>query len=181
MTALVKYFHPKPLPHAIQVDNYGSAMASENGEQASAESAQPQPGKKPKPTRAQLGQEIKFDLMLARCSLMMDVISHSLVSALPSPPRPWSGIVGDENGSKRSQAMFVVATSLSGLGSGTLPAIHSLALCMVQVRTLDAKAAGQSEMDEQTGALFGALAVLQAVGQTILGVSLKPEMKRNGP
>jgi len=75
--------------------------------------------------------------------------------------------------------MFVAASSLTGLGSGAVPAIHSLALCMMQVRALDAKAAaaGQQEVDSQdgegTGALFGALAVLQAVGQMILGVSFE--------
>jgi len=68
--------------------------------------------------------------------------------------------------------MFVVASSLNGLGSGALPAIHSLALCMMQARALGAKVAGQPEVDEQTGALFGGLAVLQAVGQTILGPML---------
>ena len=135
-------------------------------------------GKKPKPTRAQLGQEIKFDLRLARCSLVMEMISHTLVAVLPSPSLGLNRVqnLEDSNDFKRSQAMFVVASSLTGLGSGAVPAIHSLALCMMQVRGLDAKA-GQQEVDskdeEGTGALFGALAVLQAVGQMILGVSFE--------
>jgi len=138
-------------------------------------------GKKPKPTRAQLGQEIKFDLRLARCSLVMEMISHTLVAVLPSPSLGLNRVRNLEgsNDFKRSQVMFVVASSLTGLGSGAVPAIHSLALCMMQVRALDAKAAaaGQQEVDskdeEGTGALFGALAVLQAVGQMILGVSFE--------
>ena len=135
-------------------------------------------GKKPKPTRAQLGQEIKFDLRLARCSLVMEMISHTLVAVLPSPSLGLNRVRNLEgsNDFKRSQVMFVVASSLTGLGSGAVPAIHSLALCMMQVRALDAKA-GQQEVDskdeEGTGALFGALAVLQAVGQMILGVSFE--------
>jgi hypothetical protein len=135
-------------------------------------------GKKPKPTRAQLGQEIKFDLRLARCSLMVEMISHSLVTILPSPSLGLNRVQSLDQSSddfKKSQAMFVAASSLSGLGSGTLPAIHSVALCIMQVRALDAKAgaaAGVDSKDEEgTGALFGALAVLQAVGQMILGVS----------
>ena len=77
----------------------------------------------------------------------------------------------------KSQALFVAASSLTGLGSGVIPAVHSLALCMLQVRTLDAAACRDSEdansvesKEEGTGALFGAFAVLQAVGQMILGV-----------
>ena len=78
----------------------------------------------------------------------------------------------------KSQALFVAASSLTGFGSGAIPAIHSLALCMLQVRTLDAAACSDSEdansvesKEEGTGTLFGAFAVLQTVGQMILGVS----------
>ena len=92
----------------------------------------------------------------------------------------------------KSQALFVTASSLTGFGSGAVPAMHSLALCMLQVRTLDAAACSDSEdanlvesKEEGTGTLFGAFAVLQAVGQMILGVSFffhmvefKPMMTR---
>ena len=79
----------------------------------------------------------------------------------------------------KSQALFVTASSLTGFGSGAVPAVHSLALCMLQVRTLDAAACNVDGEDanlveskeEGTGALFGAFAVLQAVGQMIIGVS----------
>ncbi|KIM39801.1 hypothetical protein M413DRAFT_19586 [Hebeloma cylindrosporum] len=180
LPSLIKYFKPKPLSHPTQVvEEHGSTR---NGKMASSELAQAAPvvrkGKKPKPTRAQLGQEIKFDLMLARCSLMMEMISHSLVTILPSPSLGLNRVLaqgGDSSDFKRSQAMFVGASSLNGLGSGALPAIHSVALCMMQVRALDAKAAApevDSKDEEGTGALFGALAVLQAVGQMILGPML---------
>lgn len=68
-----------------------------------------------------------------------------------------------------SQALFVLATSLASLGSGAVPAIHSLALCILQARALDA---GETDGGAEAGSLFGALAVLQAVGQMILAVSL---------
>jgi len=109
---------------------------------------------------------------------MVDMISHSLVTIFPSPPLGLNRVqsLNQSSDFKKSQAMFVAASSLSGLGSGAVPAIHSLALCMMQVRALDAKAAAAAgEVDSKdeggTGALFGALAVLQAVGQMILGVS----------
>lgn len=165
-TALIRYFKPKPLAHTTQV--VGDHASTKNGKKASSESAPlVRKGKKPKPTRAQLGQEIKFDLMLARCSLMVEMVSHSLVAILPSPTLGLHRVQGvDQSDDFRSQAMFVVASSLSGLGCGALPAIHSVALCMMQVRALDA------EVDEEgTGALFGALAVLQTVGQMIIAVS----------
>ncbi|KAF8905118.1 major facilitator superfamily domain-containing protein [Gymnopilus junonius] len=144
LPTLIGFFKPKPKP------------VNGNGKQPAAQ--QPAvPSKKPKPTRAQLGQEIKFDLILTKCSLCIDVLSHTLVSILPAP----------------GQALFVLASSLNGLGSGAVPAIHSLALCMMQVRALDANGASDTAKDEEgTGALFGALAVLQAVGQMILGPML---------
>lgn len=77
----------------------------------------------------------------------------------------------------KSEALFLAASSLTSFGSGAVPAIHSLALCMLQIRTLNAAAADGEDPtsvegeEEGTGVLFGAFAVLQAVGQMILGVS----------
>jgi len=168
-TALIRYFKPKPLAHTTQV--VAEHASTKKGKKATSESAPlVRKGKKPKPTRAQLGQEIKFDLMLARCSLMVEMVSHSLVAILPSPSLGLHRVQGlDQGNGFKSQAMFVFASSLSGLGCGALPAIHSVALCMMQVRALDAEV--DSKDEEGTGALFGALAVLQTVGQMILGVS----------
>lgn len=74
--------------------------------------------------------------------------------------------------------MFVAASALGSMGSGVVPAVHSLALCMLQVRSLDAATSNDGadasmveHREEGSGALFGAFAVLQTVGQMILGVS----------
>lgn len=71
--------------------------------------------------------------------------------------------------------MFVMASSLSSMGSGAVSAIHSLALCMLQVRALDAAATVDGDMnvvgEEGNGALFAAFAVLESIGQMIIGVS----------
>ena len=68
--------------------------------------------------------------------------------------------------------MFVAATSLSSFGSGVIPAVQSLALCTLQSRSLANASAGVTTADVDIGRLFGALAVLQAVGQMILGPML---------
>lgn len=72
-----------------------------------------------------------------------------------------------------SQTLFVVASWMQSLGAGATPAMQSLALCIVQARSLLAAEAGQSTaaVDAGTGSLFGALSVLQAAGQMVLGVS----------
>jgi hypothetical protein len=80
--------------------------------------------------------------------------------------------------------MFVVATSLACAGAGAVPAVQSLALCTLQGRTLAEKEqaaqlqggteglTGEQDTGPESGKLFGAFAVLQATGQTILGVRL---------
>jgi hypothetical protein len=97
---------------------------------------------------SRLAREIHFDLYVARGSLIVDILSHTLVT-LTTPS---------------SQFLFVAFTSLSSLGSGLIPAVQSLALCILQ-------ASGASA---DVGKLFGALAVIQAIGSTILGVSRAP-------
>jgi hypothetical protein len=138
-------------------------------------------GKKPKPTKAHLAQEIKFDLFLTRCSFMIDLLSDAFVALSPMPSYKIHGLdAGTSSHSKEpSQALFVLATSLSSLGSGGMPAIQSLALCILQVRALDAGEADGGK-EEGIGSLFGALAVLQAVGQMILGVSVQLNLKTRG-
>ncbi|KAI0059215.1 MFS general substrate transporter [Artomyces pyxidatus] len=95
------------------------------------------------PTPADLTHSIKFDLNFARVSLLMDIASHTLVS-LPLPASTMS---------------FTAMTTLSSLASGALPATHSLAVCLLQ----------RNGQTEGLGALFGALSVLLALGQMILG------------
>ncbi|KAI0648814.1 MFS general substrate transporter [Trametes meyenii] len=102
-----------------------------------------QPKKPAKPTASAFAKEMHFDLSLIRGSLLIDLLSHSIV-ALSS--------------SSASQALFVGATSLSSFGAGLVPATNSMALCIMQSRG-----------EDDTGKLFGAFSVLQAVGQMILG------------
>jgi hypothetical protein len=127
-------------------------------------------GKKSKPIKAHLAQEIKFDLLMTRCSFMIELLSNTFVAVSPMPSYKIHGANASSRHSKgQSQTLFVLATSLSSLGSGAVPAIQSLALCMLQVRALDAGEADDGQ--EGVGSLFGALAVLHAVGQMI-GVSV---------
>lgn len=80
--------------------------------------------------------------------------------------------------------MFVGATSLASASAGVMPAAQSLALCTLQGRKLaekerTARLQGNADIipTEQdvpldSGKLFGAIAVLSAISQTILGVCL---------
>jgi hypothetical protein len=105
--------------------------------------------------------------------MLVDFLSHALVVIAPLPTRGASDAWW-------SQFMFIGATSLSCVGAGVLPGMQSLALCTLQGRALATKEAairaGEAQEHDnaaelEPGKLFGALAVLQAIGQTILGVS----------
>lgn len=128
------------------------------------------PTSKPKPTKSHLFNEMRFDLRVVRYSMLIDFLSHALVVIAPLPSRDasvwWS------------QFMFVGATSLSCIGAGVMPGMQSLALCTLQGRALATKEdvvrtneaqEHDNDVELEPGKLFGALAVLQAVGQTILG------------
>ena len=91
---------------------------------------------------------MRFDKALIGGSLILDLLSHSLVSLSPDNYGPYSG-----------QALFVGATPLSCFGAGLIPAVNSLALCVMQSR-------GETD----TGRMFGAFSLVQAIGQTIVGV-----------
>lgn len=89
---------------------------------------------------------MRFDVLLVLGSIVIDLISHTLVSVAPTGvPVPY----------------FVGFTVLTSFGSGMMPAIHSLGLCVMQTRG-----------DDGTGKLFGAFALLQSTAQMILGVSI---------
>lgn len=129
------------------------------------------PTSKPKPTKSHLFNEMRFDLRVVRYSMLMDFLSHALVVIAPLPSPDGSDVWW-------SQFMFVGATSLSCIGAGVMPAMQSLALCTLQGRALAAKEAAvrtgeaqehDNDVELEPGKLFGALAVLQAIGQTILG------------
>lgn len=182
LSAIIDVFKPKQPP--IKDIASSKPFPTGKGKKATQNIIQPAPeltvmkGKKSKPNRFQLGREMSFDLALTKCSLMVDIISRSLITILPIPkitaqlkkshhPRP----VLPNSSSAQSHTTFVVASALSCLGAGLIPLIHSLALSLIELRALDAKISGIVVREDRTGELFGALAALQAVGQTILAVS----------
>ncbi|KAJ7265904.1 major facilitator superfamily domain-containing protein [Mycena haematopus] len=130
---------------------------------------------KPKPTKAHLAREIKFDLRLTRISLCIDIVANTAIVLAPAPPLQEHALAVTSTDSQflTSQALFVVSSSIASWGAGLIPAVHSLALCILQARALLADsvedAAPTAFIDSNTGKLFGALAVLQALGQMILG------------
>ena len=132
--------------------------------------------------RAYLLPTIRFDLWVARLSLLLDSISFTLTSTIPS-----------ETG-------FIVTTLLSCFGGGMAPATQSVAIALVDrgvarkvtvpwVDTpvvneerplLEVEGSPEPEQEEHNverigpGKLFGAMSVLQALGQTVLGVCILP-------
>lgn len=139
----------------------------------------PFPKSKPKPklTKAGLARQIDFDLGLTRLSVLMDVLSHMFVVLSASP----NGVhVFNVGGRKHSMVeMFIAASSLGSFGAGAYPAVQSLAISILQLRALrssrnSSTTSSTSEPEDPVsmcsiGALFGALAVLQTLGQSILG------------
>ena len=97
-----------------------------------------------------LTEEMYFDIAVAKASLLMDVLSHTLVTVIDAA----------------NMEIFVVASMLTSLGGGALPSLQSLAVCVSQVH------GDQSGI----GVLFGAIGFLQAVGTMILGVCGPPMM-----
>ena len=74
----------------------------------------------------------------------------------PSPDRSWTV----------SQPSFVLFSALSGVGAGSVPAMHHLAMGLQQARAIDRGRLSDREVNR----LVHALGVLQTVGQTIAGV-----------
>ncbi|EIN14738.1 MFS general substrate transporter [Punctularia strigosozonata HHB-11173 SS5] len=111
---------------------------------------------KPKPakiTSESLAKEMAFDLALVRVSLVIDILSNALVALVPSTP-----------------ALFTFLSVLSGFGSGVVPALQSLALCIVQRSETFAAADSKTvSPGAGKGQLFGAMASVQAIGQQIIG------------
>jgi hypothetical protein len=147
-------------------------------------------GKQAKPTKNRLAVEINFDLLLTRCSIFIDILSQFLVTVFPSPSvvHHMRETTGSGRGATwlhdpttRSTVLFVFASGFSSIGSGFIPACQSLALCIVQARQLLLESSAQVDGNTGAGAgmehskapgigkLFGALSMLQAVGQMILG------------
>ena len=95
-------------------------------------------------------RELNFDLSLVRISVLLDFLSHGFV------------IVSPQN----SQTWFVLATTLTSLGSTSLPSYSSTVLGYVRYRAAQGEL---SDQEEDAGVLLGSLAVLQSLGQTIIG------------
>lgn len=119
---------------------------------------------------------MQYDLFMTRLSFVLDLLSHGLVS------------ISSTASSGSAQAAFVAFTMLSSFASGVVPTVQSLALCYMQVDALETQseniARGQSTTNvahANTGSLFGALSVLQATGQMILGVSFSPLLCNHSP
>ncbi|KAJ7928155.1 major facilitator superfamily domain-containing protein [Mycena leptocephala] len=85
-----------------------------------------------------------FDLSLARFSILMDIAMYALLPFAPT------GII------------FILFISLGSLGGGLIPAINSVALELYTRRI------GKNKPVE-SGKLFGALSVVQAISATMLG------------
>jgi MFS family permease len=109
----------------------------------------PHPQRDGRPPTAR--QVLHFDLTLARLQMFLDTLSHILVLAFPPDSEP----------------LFVLATALTSMGAGTIPAMHSAVLGYARYRNVQAQVPETAR--EDVGVLFGALATLQAVGQTIIG------------
>lgn len=121
-------------------------------------------------TKSQLAKEIAFDLTLAKISFLVEIMSDILIAIIPTPKylTHTAGHAATKQYSKRaSEMLFVMASSLSCFGTGVSPSTQSLALCILQVRGMSHP--DTVETGGSAGALFGAFAVLQAVGTTILG------------
>ena len=102
-------------------------------------------------------------------------MSNALVAFVPVPTYKVHRLaLGTSHSSSRvnSEIFFVLATLLSGFGSGIVPAVQSLVLCVMQARAAISGGSNDVNVAEGgTGKLLGALAVLQATGQMIVGVS----------
>ena len=96
-------------------------------------------------------QVLQFDLTLARMQMFLDTLSHLLVLVFPAESEP----------------LFVLATALTSMGGGSIPAFHSTVLGYVRYRNVQAQVPATAR--EDVGVLFGALATLNAVGQSIIG------------
>ena len=109
---------------------------------------------KPHPARGRRAvsprRELNFDLSLVRVSILLDVLSHGSVLFAPANSQTW----------------FILATTLTSLGSTSVPSYSSTVLGYVRYRTAQGE---QLDQEEDIGVLFGGLAVLQSLGQTILG------------
>ncbi|GJE85679.1 MFS general substrate transporter [Phanerochaete sordida] len=150
MPHLIQWFKPKPKPKDKNATSV-SAHATSTSKPATV----PPAGKRSKPTVGQIAKEMNFDLILLRSSFFIEFASHALVSFIPSTA---------------GATPFVAFTTMACFGTGVIPAVNSLALCILQAQAEAIAAAGGPPQDTSNiGRLFGALASIQSIGQMILG------------
>lgn len=89
-----------------------------------------------------LRKDFQFDLTVARISLGIDALSYIAVSLTSSP------------------IAFLLSTGLASFAGGVSPAVQSLCMLLLD------------NPKEDTGKMFGALSMIQAVAATIVSVSL---------
>jgi MFS family permease len=90
---------------------------------------------------------MKFDLSLARASLALDVVSHTLVAIAPT----------------EAQSMFVAFSVVSSLSAGAHPTLQSLALGFASTSS------DMAVRNAGAGAIFGAMSAILSAGQMIAG------------
>ncbi|KAJ8079128.1 hypothetical protein PM082_013416 [Marasmius tenuissimus] len=138
----IKYFKDKPKTEERQ-----PRMSSEEEPLMSPSTSTRPPERRShshSPSRLNEPHSSKFDLGLARVSLGFEVLAYGLMALVTNP------------------VPFTILAMLGSFGAGFPPAIQSVALDLYTQRE------GQLE----TGKLFGAMSVLQALSSQILGPAL---------
>jgi hypothetical protein len=92
-----------------------------------------------------LAREMHFDILIAKVSLILDVLAHLLVVIVDPAKEP----------------LFIVASFMTSFGGGVNPSLQSLALCLNQ----------SQEEKAGSGEVLGAISFLMAIGSWIIGVS----------
>lgn len=136
---------------------------------------------KPPPKKSQLAAETRFDLLVLRCSMLVELCSHVAVVLAPLSSC-------DPALARRSEMLFVGASSMACAGAGVMPTVQSFALCTLQQRALAEKQAASvragpggiirahqghdvdGDIEIEPGKLLGSIAVAQATASAILGV-----------
>jgi len=138
---IIRYFKPKPASIQLPIEpaEFTPLLTPSSSARITSPSQLSAPSSQPLREREGL-HSAAFDLGLARVSVVIDIISYGLMALIPTP------------------VAFTVTAMMSALASGFSPAVQSVALDMYARR-------GGTE----TGKLFGALSVVQALCGEILG------------
>lgn len=107
--------------------------------------------------------DIRFDLNLARLSLAVDAIGYLVVASVSGASAQAFVLATLLSVSlsildRSCRGAFSNDTSPQAFGSGTAPAVQSAALCMLK------------NPAEESGKLFGAISMVQAIAAFVLSV-----------